>query len=118
MKLVTAKVYAAFSPAPPGAAEEVARAAAAALGPEPPVVTQEGDLLRLSWEGVYFPLEEVLSALAAVLPPEAEGRLDSIDLDAWTLTRHQRGQTQGGRQGEAFSVETRSLNHILDYSGH
>lgn len=115
MSQVTAKVYASFFPADASVRAAVAGATAQALGPEPAVVDLEGDLLRLSWEGVYFPLEDVLRALALSLPPKVEGRLDSIDLDAWTLTRYTLPPEQGRER--AFVAHTRGLNHVLAHSG-
>ncbi len=70
-----------------------------------------GGLLRISFEGLYFPLQEVMAALEARLPPQATGRLDYLDLDNWTLTRYER------RDG-IFVSGTRGLNHVLDHSGH
>ncbi|MDL2266394.1 hypothetical protein LJC46_00195 [Desulfovibrio sp. OttesenSCG-928-G15] len=109
------KVYASFSAAPEGSAERITRVMQQAIadrsteGEE--TVFQEGALLRISFEGLYFPLEEVLAELATTLARDATGKLDYLDMEAWTLTRHV--FTHG-----AFSQSTRSLNHILDWSGH
>lgn len=46
-----------------------------------------GDLLRISHEGEYFPTEDVVKALTPFLREESRGRLDEIDLEAWTLRR-------------------------------
>ena len=81
------------------------------MGHESPWVFLEGNMLRISWEGLYFPLEEVLCALSATLAQNAEGKLDYLDLEAWTLTRCIPG-------ADGFHTTTRSLNHVLDYSGH
>ena len=107
---VLAKVYAAFSPADAACLGPVERAGKSALGHEAPWLFLDGDLLRISWEGMYFPLDEVLEALAAHLPPDARGKLDYLNLEEWTLTRH--------IYDGAFSASTRSLNHVLAYSGH
>lgn len=46
-----------------------------------------GDLLRISHEGEYFPVEDVVDALRPLLNEASEGRLDYLDLEAWTLRR-------------------------------
>lgn len=75
------------------------------------VLELDGDLLRLSFEGIYFPLEEVLEALVPHLGADSRGKIDYLDLDAWTLTRH--SIAEGG-----VACSSASLNNVLDYSGH
>ena len=118
MKHHIAKTYAAFSPAHEACCLAVEEAGRTALGMDAPWLFLEGDMLQIAWEGIYFPLDEVLQALNVCLPPDAEGKLDYLDLEAWTLTRHILLQgTEAGQQGR-FSIATRSLNHVLDHSGH
>ena len=109
---VLLKVYGNLYPADAADLEALARAAASCVreGPEE-VVTLEGDLLRISFEGLFFPVDEVLEALAAVLRPEQKGKLDVLDLEAWTLTRH---LFADGR----ISSRSAPLNNVLDFSGH
>ena len=105
------KVYAAFLHADARVLAAVEKAGREAMGHEDAWLFLEDDLLRISWEGVYFPLEEVLQALAATLAQNAGGKLDYLDLEDWTLTRcipH----------NGVFQCSKRSLNHVLDYSGH
>ena len=45
----------------------------------------QGDTLVFSYEGLAFPLDEVLEALRG---ESLTGKLDFLDLEAWTLTRH------------------------------
>lgn len=47
-----------------------------------------GDLLRISYEGDFFPHAEVAEAVKPFLCPESEGRLDILDFEAWTLCRY------------------------------
>jgi len=117
MAIVLAKVYAAFSPAGAEALRSVEQAGARALGHEEQWLFLEGDLLRISWEGVYFPLEEALCALGDSLPLTAEGRLDYLDIEAWTLTRFIFTVDSQAGKG-VFSSSTRSLNQVLEYAGH
>jgi hypothetical protein len=75
-----------------------------------PVLERDGDMARFSFEGVYFPCDELLACLSDRLQPVQRGKLDVLDLDNWHMTRHvfQDGQVQSQRV---------SLNHVLDYSG-
>lgn len=75
------------------------------------VVTLAGDLLRISFEGLFFPVDDVLEALAALLKPGQKGKLDVLDLEAWRLTRH---LIADGR----ISSRSAPLNNVLDFSGH
>lgn len=47
----------------------------------------KGDLLRISHEGEYFPADDVMEALHPFITTASEGKLDIIDLEAWTLRR-------------------------------
>ena len=110
MRNVLCKVYAAFFPVREIRLETVKTAAMSSAGSEDWLFL-EGDMLRISFEGAYFPLEEMLVALLAVLPPSAEGKLDYLDIERWKLLRHV--FRNGG-----FDVSERDLNQVLDYSGH
>ena len=78
---------------------------------EIPVLEREGDLLRLSFEGMYFPVDEVVETLRQHLTPASHGKVDYLDMEAWILTRH------SILDGKIHS-NTVPLNHVLDYSGH
>ncbi len=41
----------------------------------------------ISHEGEYFPVDEVVLELAKCISEESKGKLDYLDLEAWTLTR-------------------------------
>ncbi len=110
-----AKVYAAFFPADNSVLSIVQKAGETALGSSPWLLL-EGDILCIDWEGIFFPVDEVLEALQCALPPNGQGKLDYLDLEAWTLTRHV-FQRHGEEDG-VFSSATRGLNHVLEYSGH
>ena len=71
----------------------------------------EGDIFRISFEGVFFPLDDVLDALRPLLCAESSGKIDLIDMEAWTLTR-------AAFSGTEITVKTVGLNHVLAYSGH
>lgn len=76
-----------------------------------PVLCREGDMLRISFEGIYFPVDETLEALKRHLRPEHQGKLDVLDLENWRLVRH---VFRRGRIGSSSAP----LNNVLDYSGH
>mgnify|MGYP003590935064 FL=1 len=76
-----------------------------------PVLERDGDMARFSFEGTYFPLDEVLAALTAHLRPEHQGKLDVLDMEGWQLMRHT--FTQG-----RIDAHSAPLNNVLDYSGH
>ena len=115
MKQFIAKVYAGFSPAHETCRLAVEDAGKTALGTDIPWLFLKGDILQIAWEGVYFPLDEVLQALNTCLPPEAEGKIDFLDMEGWTLTRH---VLLPGKTADRFSIATRCLNHVLDHSEH
>ena len=76
-----------------------------------PVLERDGDMARFSFEGTYFPIDEVLAALTAHLRPEHQGKLDVLDMEGWQLMRHT--FTQG-----RMDAHRAPLNNVLDYSGH
>lgn len=105
------KVYGAFHPVP----DEVDKAL---LELQPLVMGTEefffrvNDMINIVYEGIWFPVDDALEALTRTLPHEAVGKMDVIDLDNWTLTRHQ------WSGGIFHASQPRDLNFILDYSGH
>ena len=114
MGTVLLKVYGNLWPAPEGLLQRLEPICAEAMTQEDddgiPRVCQEGDLLRISFEGLYFPVDEVLDAIAAVLTPAQQGKLDVLDMDGWRLERHVFAN------GKIVTKST-SLNNVLDYSG-
>lgn len=107
---VLLKVYGNFCPANNLLFEHLAKACAKAVSMEQPVVFLEGDLLRISFEGIYFPVDEVLKVFQDFSTPDMQGKLDYLDLENWTMSRYifKNGKISSG------SV---SLNNVLDYSG-
>ncbi len=69
----------------------------------------EGDLLRITFEGDAFPDDDVAEALKPFLCEKSWGRLDVMDLEAWTLRRWQFG-------GGDLRVSTATLDKALDTS--
>lgn len=106
---VLVKAYGSLWPADEALAQSLGEILSRAVPPG--AVELEGDLLRLSFEGVWLPAEEILEEIAKGLKLESKGRLDLIDIENWRLKR---SEFLEGR------VRSRSapLNSVLDYSGH
>lgn len=108
MQPIIVKAYASLHPAD-GAALEAVRSVLEDWYIRD-AVTLEGDLLRISHEGEYFPAEEVAGALEPLLTEDSEGKLDVIDLEAWTLRRF------FFRHGK-IAARTASLDQALESCG-
>lgn len=108
MRPVIVKAYASLHPAD-GAALDAVRAVLEDWYISD-AVTLEGDLLRISHEGEYFPADEVAAALEPFLTEASDGKLDLIDLEAWTLRRF------FFRHGQV-AVRTASLDQALESCG-
>lgn len=108
---VLLKVYGNLHPADAGLRAAVAAACEARMPAGEEAVSLEGDLLRIAFEGLYFPVEETLAAVQARLRPEQTGKLDVLDLEAWRLERH---VFTDGR----ITSGAAPLNNVLEFSGH
>lgn len=69
-----------------------------------------GDMLRISFEGIWFPVEDVRNFLERYSGSGLDGKLDVLDLEAWRLIRME------FRDG-IFRESAAPLNNVLDYSG-
>ena len=107
---VLVKVYGGFRPATREFHDALASALPGAIPAEHIGLELDGEMCVLSFEGVYFPLEEVLAAISRHAGRDASGRLDYLDLENWRLVRHELAA------GELSRHEA-DLNHVLDYSG-
>jgi hypothetical protein len=108
MERIIVKVYAGLHPADAACADAVRRAGASAVHDSGEAwLFHERDLLRISFEGLYFPEDEVLAALEACLPARAQGKMDVLDLHGWELRRY-------AREDGSFRLFRRDLNHVLD----
>ena len=108
------KVYGHLYPCDQELEEELSLALEGAIANELskdlPLLERDKDLIRLSFEGLYFPEEEVLEVIKKHLNPKQHGKIDFLLLDEWRLRRYFL------EQGQISSRET-SLNNVLDYSG-
>ena len=111
---VLVKVYGHIWPSNEALHQALDTACATALPPpdlNEGIVSREGDMSRISFEGLFFPEDDCLDALRRHLEPEHQGKLDILDLESWRLTRHIFSQ------GRILSSSA-PLNNVLDYSGH
>lgn len=110
--MILVKVYGAFYPVDTDCYAAVSLVGEHVVPNDEPWLFFEGDMLRFAFEGLYFPLDDVLDALRDALPEHAAGKLDYLDLEAWTMARHVL------TPGRVFTLSTRGLNDVLDHSGH
>lgn len=83
---VEVKVYAGIHPA--GPAEEAAlRQVLGDWQMDQQAVELEGDILRISFEGLFFPAEDCVNALKPLLTEQSRGKVDRLDLENWLLER-------------------------------
>lgn len=87
MRPVIVKAYGALSPA----TEETFEAVRAVLESwliEEDAVELVGDMVTIAYEGDAFPDDEVVDALRPFFCGKSWGKLDVMDLEAWTLHRY------------------------------
>ncbi len=72
------------------------------------ILFYEKDMVRFSFEGDFFPCDEIVEVLKSFDNSQTEGKLDCIDVEEWTLTRH------FFKKDEEYRVNTASLNHALE----
>ena len=111
MYQVFMKVYGAFHPTDLSVDKALSSLQPQIVG-DSPWFYRTNDMINISYEGIWFPVEDALDLLTQTLSPESIGKVDVLDLDAWTLTRHQ------WQDGQFQSSPARDLNSVLDYSGH
>lgn len=68
----------------------------------------EKDMLRFSYEGDYFPCDEIAECLRSFHTKETQGKLDCMNIEDWTLTRH--SYILGGD----YHSNTATLNKALE----
>ncbi len=73
------------------------------------MLVYEKDMLRLAFEGIYIDMEEILPIVQRFLQSQSQGKIDYIDLEAWTLTRHTI------KEG-LMVASSASLNAVMDYA--
>lgn len=109
------KVYAAFAPAAQEDFLQLSEACSSAIACEDdldPFVTLLGDMLRISFEGIYFPLDDVAPVIQKLAEKKAAGKMDVLDMENWRMTRYQ------AKGDGRLEIRSAPLNSVMDYSGH
>lgn len=107
------KVYASISGARQGLADELKEAVQDAVhadGSPAETVAEDGPLVLVAFEGLWFPVEEAAACIKRHLARGTTGKMDVLDLENWTITRF---TFQGGFMQERSG----SLNNALDFNG-
>ncbi|MCG8532068.1 MAG: hypothetical protein MI749_15585 [Desulfovibrionales bacterium] len=108
MEHILIKVYGSISHASP-ALYEAAKHVVAEQADD--AVDLDGTFFTISFEGIYFMMDEFIDAIKPHLTKECSGRIDYIDVDEWTLTRF-------WIENGLITHNTADLNHVMDHSGH
>ncbi len=72
------------------------------------IVEFNKDIVNISYEGEFFPCEEVIEVLVSYHNDKTQGKLDCINVEKWTLNRH------FFEIGGGYRQNTASLNHALE----
>lgn len=107
---VLIKVYGNLFPADETIFKALLASASLAFPLESAPLSLEGDLLLISFEGVFFPINDLFECLEGLLKPGMAGKVDYLDLENWEMTRY---LIEDGK----ISHNTVGLNHVMDYSG-
>ncbi len=81
-----------------------------AMPATPSPLSLKKDLLLLSFEGIFFPVDDFISVLEDLLMPDLNGKVNYLDIENWQMTRYLIGNGQ-------IQKNNVSLNHVMDYSG-
>lgn len=77
----------------------------------PEILLMQNGGMRIAFEGLAFPLEDLLAHIADHAPRlRLDGKLDCMDLEAWRLIRVK-------WQGGAMTRREGSLNAVLAHAG-
>lgn len=106
MRPIIIKAYGALSPA----TQETYEAVSAVLESwlmDTDALELKGDMLTIGYEGDAFPDDEVVEALSPFFSEQSWGKLDIIDLEAWTLRRY---TFTGGQLSEHSATLDKALD--------
>ncbi|GFH63097.1 MAG: hypothetical protein ZNDK_0868 [Candidatus Desulfovibrio kirbyi] len=106
------KVYGNISPVSEDFFTELAAVCARALPASRavPVLSRDGDTAGISFEGIWFPVEELLKTLSRCVTQAHTGRLDVLDMENWRLDRCVIAQG-------TLCASSAPLNNVLEFSG-
>ncbi len=72
------------------------------------IVEYTKDMINISYEGDFFPCDEIIEILKSFHNETTQGKLDCINVEKWTLNRH------FFELGKEYRQNTASLNHALE----
>ncbi len=72
----------------------------------------EENILQIHHEGEYFPEDEVATCLATLIDDSSKGKLDIIDLEAWTLKRFFLDAEHNSRLFEERALQSTEASHM------
>ncbi len=75
------------------------------------IIEYNKDMINISYEGDYFPCDEIVELLNSYHNALTQGKLDCINIEKWTLNRH------FFNLGEKHRQNTASLNNALEKQG-
>lgn len=107
---VLIKAYGHIWPADRHLTDRLSKIMSEALPRENSQVELKNDLARISFEGIWMPLEDILEFLENNLDSNSRGKLDILDMENWKMTRHE------FKNGKIVSKNS-PLNNVMDYSG-
>lgn len=108
---VLLKVYGSIHPAEESLSNALSQIAANAIPYDGHIITVYKDIIGISFEGIYFPVDETLSTIKKYLHGNETGRLDILNLEEWKLQRHK--IANGHISGQSVP-----LNNVLAAAGH
>ena len=114
MQEILVKAYGMLRPADTRALEAAERVMAAWFLED--AVSLDDGALWIHHEGTYFPHEDLAAALARFITPESIGKLDVMDLEAWTLCRYFFAPSQAlmGRIQDPIPHSVASLDRAVE----
>lgn len=74
-----------------------------------PILRLDGNMAILSFEGIYFPEEDLIACLEK--DASSSGKIDILDIEQWRLRRYI-------LKNGAIERRSGTLNDVLAYSGH
>lgn len=111
MTPVMVKVYGYLRPVSPEQVKILQESLASMGGEADDILQLGGTLVNISYEGVFFPIDDFLDAATPLVQSGAIGKVDYIDMEGWSLTRY---SFDDGKITKA----QRDLNSVMAYSGH
>lgn len=104
------KVYGGLRPVSAALHAAISEIAFAAMPSEASILL-DGEWLEISFEGIYFPVDELIMAIETAEITNLNGKIDVLDIENWQLRRFLIVDSR-------IEMRATSLNNVLAYSGH